>query len=1011
MSELTAADFVDFFEALWDRKPFDWQKKLANRVLASADEANSWPNVIALPTASGKTACMDIAVFALAAQASRLGGRQPITAPRRIFFVVDRRVIVDQAYNRASDISKKLVEGNTSILKEVADRLRRIAYGTTSIFDRDKVNPLTAHLLRGGMYRSEAWARDPLQPMVVASTVDQVGSRLLFMPYGRGSRTAPIYAGLAANDSLIFLDEAHCAQPFMQTLHAVRKYGAWAYEPLGRAFYPVIMSATPPESVSDVFRDDSDEKDDPDHILGKRQLAVKPAILKVASTARGSQAIEELAKELAKEALGLVNEERRAIVIFVNRVAAARATHDELDADDSVDSVLLTGRMRQLDKELVAKRHLDELHSDKAAERNLDKPNIVVATQTLEVGADLDFDGLVTECASLDALRQRFGRLNRTGRPIDARGVILIRHDQENPKNYEDPIYGDSLKKTWDLLSEVKNVKGEVDFGIAHFDSLLSDVARDTQLSMLSEGDAQAESVTVDDLNAPSQNAPVMMPAHVDCWAQTAPIPKPSPDVALFLHGPRASAPDVQVCWRADMDLSSDVGRKRSLEVLRLCPPSSPETLPVPIGVFKRWMAGSEQDDDTGDIEGMDEMSDDAPSSNPGERRDVVRWRSVRETSERDITSNASEIRPGDTVVVPVNHPADHNLIGSFASELNLDIGDQAYLKARAKPVIRLHPDLVRKWPEQAATAKEKTLDLLEDVEWKYDDDADEVMESLRDVLRDIPPDLPEPWGWLSDAAGELARSIAALRQSCHSIGGDQLVIAGKRTMDGYAGDADMFSDEDDTASSGISHRSGNPIRLHTHLRGVERESRRYAQGCGLPEDLSEAVACAGLLHDLGKANPRFQTWLRGGNPWAFNAEDFGAYLAKSGSRLTTRSSGVRHELYSVRLAENAEGLLPENEDMRELVLHLIASHHGHCRPFAPIREGDECEDSTFELDEHKMSHSGPTYLERLDSGVADRYWRLVRRYGWWGLAWLEAMVRLADWRRSEWEETHDEQD
>ena len=208
-----------------------------------------------------------------AAQAGRLGGTQPITAPRRIFFVVDRRVIVDQAFNRAEDMSKKLREAKHGIGKHVADNLRQIARGETTGFVDER--PLAAHMLRGGMYRSEAWASDPLQPTVIASTVDQIGSRLLFRAYGPSSRAAPIYAGLAANDSLIFLDEAHCSQPFMQTLHAVRKYRAWGREPLGRTFYPVIMSATPPDGVQDVFRDESAEKEDPDHPLGKRQLAHK----------------------------------------------------------------------------------------------------------------------------------------------------------------------------------------------------------------------------------------------------------------------------------------------------------------------------------------------------------------------------------------------------------------------------------------------------------------------------------------------------------------------------------------------------------------------------------------------------------------------------------------------------------------------------------------------------------------------------------------------------------------
>ena len=530
--EPNASHFAEFFAALWDKRPFCWQRELAKRVLeraavpaalpgvdapagAGGEAPSSWPDAIVLPTASGKTACMDVALFALAAQASRPGSGQPITAPRRVFFVVDRRVIVDEAHERARRLAEKLAQAEDGILKAVADDLRRIAHGAATGFEGER--PLAVHVLRGGMYRSEAWARNPLQPTIVASTVDQIGSRLLFRAYGRGAGTWPIYAGLVANDSLILLDEAHCAQPFLQTLQAVRRYQTWAYEPLRRCFHPVVMSATPPPGMNDVFRDTSDDGRNPDHPLGRRQLAGKPAALQRVPDVKGDDASGAFSTALVRSALGLPGSGRRAVVVFANRVATARETHRRLREQEGVEAILLTGRMRPVDKDAVAKRLRGlDLHSNRAAGRRLEKPVIVVATQTLEVGADLDFDGLVTECASLDALRQRFGRLNRMGRNIEARAEILVRADQAGPARgaENDPVYGEALTRTWKWLDERRNKAGEVDFGIAHLDRLLS------------EGDSRrvacgaAARCALADLDAPSADAPVMLPAHVGRWGR-----------------------------------------------------------------------------------------------------------------------------------------------------------------------------------------------------------------------------------------------------------------------------------------------------------------------------------------------------------------------------------------------------------------------------------------------------------------------------------------------------------
>jgi CRISPR-associated endonuclease/helicase Cas3 len=203
-------------------------------------------------------------------------------------------------------------------------------------------------------------------------------------------------------------------------------------------------------------------------------------------------------------------------------------------------------------------------------------------------------------------------------------------------------------------------------------------------------------------------------------------------------------------------------------------------------------------------------------------------------------------------------------------------------------------------------------------------------------------------------------------------------------------------------------------VLLGEHTRHVMAAVQRSVEvlPLTLPVDLFTRAA---ELHDLGKADERFQAmlrrsdrtdaWLLAGVASALWAKSDGVPQTPAQRQEAQRRAGLpggfRHEMLSVQLAQHCAEL-PEDETARDLLLHLIAAHHGHARPFAPVVFDAEL--PAVAVDGVELNHDQRAALippDRLDSGVAERFWHLTRRYGWWGLAYLESVLRLADQQAS----------
>lgn len=595
--------FSDFFKELNGYEPFPWQLRLSEQIMVKG-----WPKNISLPTAAGKTACIDIHIFLLACSAVE---KDVARQSRRLWFVVDRRLVVDEAHERANQIAKKLNSANQGLLKEVADALASLSNSRI---------PLVVSKLHGGSVIDNDWSSSIDQPSVLTSTVDQCGSRMLFRGYGVSQYSRPIHAAMAGCDSLIIVDEAHLSESFIQTARSVSEIS-------GGRFQNTVVELSATGKNENTFELQDDDMSHP--ILQKRINASKrAALVKIKIPEDTLDNGLALAERMASEAQKLA-EKSLVIGCISNSVIGARRVFKKL-LERGCDGILLTGRCRPIERDALIKEHMHKFVAGRKATKE-SSCFFVVATQCVEVGANLDFDALVTEIAPLDSLRQRFGRLNRLGLQPESKAVIVGTNVQLKP-HYEHPVYLKTLSATWKWLEKIQEGSGRnryVDFGILAMAKSLKKIAPN-----------------LDDVLVPKIDPPLLLEPDLDLLCKTNLDTPFDSSIPLYLHGEYEVGNEVNIVWRSD--LFSDQEQVWA-DCVSLLPPSSRESMSLPKWTVVAWLEGKLSPD------AYDLPSDStAPNRNSKGHNKTFILRTG--PNEIELTSDVGKIRSGATVIVPCGY-------------------------------------------------------------------------------------------------------------------------------------------------------------------------------------------------------------------------------------------------------------------------------------------------------------------------------------------------------------------
>jgi len=956
-----SAEFAAFFRAATRHDPFPWQASLAER-LARGEP----PDVVAIPTGLGKTAGIVAAwTWALANSCdlvTKSGANHVRRVPMRLVHVSPRRVIVDQTGAVIDRVARVLARPETApdddarkAAGAVAERLRRF---TDDGFTDSKTTPLVSARLRGGYRPEPTWHGRIDQPVAIASTSDLAGSGLLFRLYTGSASARPVIAGLLGVDACWVLDEAHLQLPLLETLDRVR--GSEEDSPLGLPLWILQTTATPRRSKDGRVLEltESDCK----HPVAKSRLAVSRRV-RLVEVPNIGQATECLAKLAEKAAANRAH----AVLVVADSVEQARQVHAKLansgsrrgaaptQKASSENVLLLHGQQREEDRRRVLERAEEAFSMDRTPSGG--STVYLVATNAIEVGADLSADHLVTAACPGDSLLQRLGRL---GRRADAQeyscDVVATESELKGSDGEQRPRHASTAKR---IATEQKGHS-------------YADATRRTVTHLMEIGAQKEEGIRVttsdpcglDDpeLGAPGRDPMPFASDALRALVRTRPAPIDTPDVNALIHGIGDPDDSAYLAWRDDLPMDNE---DRWVEQLEAWPLRSHELVSVLVRDLEKWLGtGSSRSD---------------PNPTP---RSFLCWEGGRASLVRADSENRGVV-PGMVIVVPSLY-GGHDGFGfnPSAQAPAEDIADLVTEHPKG-PRLRLRRDRI---PPDLVSAFDELLALFSDP----DTPSAEIERGIRQLLRDLgiakgaQPTVREAAGWLAhERQLEWTVHTALEDDADGSLDGWIGVTTRRRALD----------DDDELCLTTV-------VTLEEHQDDVARRAKGMAGRAGVPQVYVETVGEAGRHHDDGKVALRFQATLRGGSMPSQDEPP----LAKS--RLPRRrwrqaasdaglARGFRHEALSAAFVKALAETMRDSAIDWELVAHLVGSSHGWGRPWFPSSKGgDEVAQLTF--GGHVVEVRGNPLQEGVPQGAA-RFDRLNHEIGPWSLAWLEAALRLAD--------------